>query len=79
MGEEKCDSQEFFINGLSYLANCKSMKDAITGVPTSQSNTLNSWRKFFIKSSATVLKPERVHQISYRGVANLMHLSLALT
>ena len=25
-------------------------------------------------SSATLLKPERVHQISYRGVANLMHL-----
>jgi hypothetical protein len=42
----------------------------------SKLNILNSRRNFVHRNSATVLKPERVNQISYRGVANLMHLTL---
>jgi hypothetical protein len=48
-------------------SNCKSMNDAITSILIGKLNALNSWRNFPMGSSATVLKPERVHQISYRG------------
>ena len=55
------------------MTNFKSMNNAITSILIGKLNFLNSWRNSFHGKLRTLLKPERVHQISYRGVANLMH------
>ncbi|GEM_PF-2177527 len=48
------------------MATYKSMNNAITSILIGKLNAVNSWRNSLHRKLATVLNPNRVHQISYR-------------
>ena len=52
------------------------MNDAMINIIVDRLNALNLRRNFFHRKLGDCYETGRVNQISYRGVANLMHLIL---